>query len=136
MHYLLVIVLLAQWSVVQSQNWIGVYTLESLCEQATCCCPSNSFTMTRPSQNVLGYSLSLAGQCGGLTSYSGQGSYPANYSFRAPINVTSLTITLSDDSNALTIDSALGELCGDMANRADSSGSTTTMMPGMTTTTQ
>ena len=127
MHYFLVIVLLASWSVVQSQTWAGTYTPDTQCNQASCCCATDSFVMTRTSDTVLAYSVSLIGQCFGFSTYAGNADYPTGYTLVASGNGVTLTITLSSDSNMLTIQSSFGASCGGTATRVGAP--TTTSAP-------
>ena len=109
--------LLSSWTMVHCQMWVGNFTTDNLCDQQSCCCIGPDLQLTQ-SGSSLAFRVALRGQqCFGQTSYSNQGDYPTGYTSTISISGLTITLTLSSDSNNLTIVSSMGASCTSMATR-------------------
>jgi hypothetical protein len=127
MRWIILLLLTNYVITVHSQTWAGTFTLNSTCDTNTCCCLSNTLQLTAVSSTILAFNTSLAGiLCEGLTSYSGQGTYPTGYTNTISVSIITLTMTLSNDSSMISITSSLGAACNVTGFREDIIVSTTT----------
>ena len=128
MRWAILVLLATHFIPVQCQVWTGIFIINATCSPSFCCCSSNSIAFSRPSSTVLSFNTSLAGNlCQGLTSYASQATYPTGYTVSFTISIITLTISLSNDSNILTMTSSLGASCGVVGFRQNSIVQTTTI---------
>ena len=111
MRWIIAFFFVTSFVVVQSQTWVGSYTPDSSCNVNQCCCISNKMIITQPASNTISFNTSLAGVCFGQTSYGGDVTYSGGYSISISNSLVTLVITLSSDSNSLTITSSMGSAC-------------------------
>ncbi|CAF1415585.1 unnamed protein product [Rotaria sp. Silwood1] len=117
MRWTIALIFITYLMTVHAQTWAGSFTTDSSCDTSQCCCLSNKIVIARPSSNLIFFNTSLSGMCLGQTSYSGTSDYPSGYSVTVSVSIVTLTITLSGDSNSITIDNSLGPSCGVQATR-------------------
>lgn len=105
--------------VVQSQMWPGVFRTAPVCAQAFCCCPTSDIYVTETPNNKISLNLTLAGVlCMDMSSLYQDNLYkPIGFSMIIPISLITFTISLTNDSNTITVASTLGPQCTAVANR-------------------
>src|SRR5689334_13226735 len=103
---------------VHSQQWTGIFTADSTCSRTLCCCLDGTIVVTRPSTNILAMSSRFSGQCGTLTIFAGTTPYPNDYSGYLMIGNTNLTLTLSCNSNTITVVNPTNSACNGNAYRS------------------
>ncbi len=116
---------------IHSQIWNGTFIINSACDTTSCCCLVDSIVFTQPSSDMLSWSTDLSGDlCAGEMLYRSIGPYPTGYTLSSELitgsNTTDLTMTLSNDSNMLTITSS-SPSCGATAVRENSFTEATTV---------
>ncbi|CAF3535234.1 unnamed protein product [Rotaria socialis] len=119
MSWVIAFFLVTSCVAVQSQAWPGSYTPDSSCNVNQCCCIINDMVITQPTSNTISFNTSLTGVCLGETSYDGDANYSGGYSISVSNSLVTLAITLSSDSNNLTITSStsMGSACTVIAAR-------------------
>ncbi len=120
---------------VHSQTWNGTFIPDSACNTGTCCCVSSEIIITRPTSSLLAFNGSLNGVCLGRTSFSSTAAYPNGYTVSITISIVTLGITLSNDSNTLTIANSLSSSCTVIAVRQVTTVTTVTPVTTVTTVT-
>ncbi|CAF3472769.1 unnamed protein product [Rotaria socialis] len=110
---------------VQPQTWVGTYAVGSTCNVNRCCCVSDVIEITESTSTTLLVTTGLAGSCFGLATYSGGIVYTGGYSITLTISTITLSITLSADSNNITIINSMGTSCTTGAVRQSAMGPTT-----------
>ncbi|CAF2074161.1 unnamed protein product [Rotaria magnacalcarata] len=102
---------------VYSQTWTGTYTVTTTCNVVICCCASDRIVITQQTPTVLILHVSLTGLCFGQTSYNSAVPNPTGYSADITLGIFTLEVTLSADSNKLTITDPMGVSCTTQAAR-------------------
>lgn len=136
MHWIAIFLLSTYLIAVDSQQWIGNFTVDSGCNMNQCCCLTNTIAISTTPSNQIAFNASLSGVCFGQTGYYGTADNPNGFTMTAGNAMASFTITLSSDSNTLSISSSLQPTCIMGAVRASSAttAAPTTAPQSVTTT--
>lgn len=117
MYLNILILLIIDLVTVESQIWTGTFNVTAGCDTTACCCPTNQAMVIQSAADTLTFNTSITGVCFYRDSVSASVAYPNGYSFQIEYLIITLTITLSSDSNSLTITNSMGESCGSQATR-------------------
>ncbi|CAF3401182.1 unnamed protein product [Rotaria socialis] len=119
---------------VYSETWAGTYTVTTTCNVVICCCASDIIVITQEAPTVLILNVSLTGLCFGQTSYNSAVPNPTGYSVDIKLGPFTIEVTLSADSNNLTIINSMQPSCTIQAARTATTSSTSTTTLVSTTT--
>ena len=99
-----------------SAPWTGTFAPQGQCNQGTCCCLVDTFTI---SQSGSDYILEgpVAGACGTTTAMRSSGTYPSGYSFSTQLGNDRVVISLSADGSTITEVDETSATCGGTAVR-------------------
>ncbi|CAF1225402.1 unnamed protein product [Adineta ricciae] len=107
---LAVVLLVSIISVVQAQTWEGNYTTDSSCDTTSCCCLSGKVIVASGAPNVYAVVSGVNGVCGGQTIFTGI-AYTNGYSGWMVVGSTNDTLTLSSDSQTVTVINPVNSAC-------------------------
>mgnify|MGYP006892791247 FL=1 len=103
----------------QTQIWSGVYRPISECSLSICCCPASDVFINESTTNKLSFNISLTGDhCIGLPFFQQNNiDKPTDYTFSMVIFIIQFIVTLSDDSDTISIVNSFGDQCTITAKR-------------------
>ena len=103
---------------IQSQVWGGIFSTTPGCVQASCCCPTTDIQVYEYS-NTIALNLTLDGSlCMNFaTLFQTNLPKPDGFSLTMTVFIVTFTVTMSSDSNTITVSSTLGSQCTVVANR-------------------
>jgi hypothetical protein len=117
MRWTIVFLFATYVTVIYAQTWTGTFTVDSACSTFSCCCVSNQMVITSPASSVLFLNTTLTGVCYGMTSFTGNITYPTGYTITQSLYTITLLITLSSNSSTISITSSAGPSCSSGAVR-------------------
>jgi hypothetical protein len=103
----------------QSQTWTGTFNITPSCDTAHCCCFSGQLVMTQSTSSTLSLTTGLSGLCFGQSTMSITIPYPTGYTSSLGLVDQLLSLTLSSDSNTITITNNLIPQCNENSVRSD-----------------
>ena len=119
MHWTIIfLIIIIYMPMIQSQVWGGIFSTTPGCVQASCCCPTTDIQVYEYS-NTIALNLTLDGSlCMNFaTLFQTNLPKPDGFSLTMTVFIVTFTVTMSSDSNTITVSSTLGSQCTVVANR-------------------
>jgi hypothetical protein len=105
---------------VRTQNWLGIYTIDSTCNTTVCCCFTGQMLFVNYSTQ-LGIFFNTTGDCDKDTPSAVNTTYPSNYAGDFMMGDTSIKMNLSANSQSIALVDRTNSACNSNAVKKSNS---------------
>ena len=100
---------------VGTQNWLGIYIIDSTCNTTVCCCFTGQMLFVNYSTQVLGIFFNTTGDCDKDTPSAVNTTYPSNYTGVFTMEGTSINMNLNANSQSIALVDRANSACNSTA---------------------